>query len=1065
MNNVEVAADVAVFPASFAQQRLWFLDQVERESPLHNMPSAFRLGGWLDVAELTRALDEVVARHDALRTVLTMHHGEVFQTVLPTVELHVPVVELCGIARPEARESQVRRLIADEARTPFRLSEGPLLRGKILRLAEDDHVLLLTVHLAISDVVSQAALLTELSALYTAFVETRTSPLESVPIHYAEYAVWQREWFQGDRLQRALAYWRERLAGPLPVLALPTDRPRPAIQTTRGESRGLALDRRTVEGLETLARESGVSLFVVMLASFKTLLHRYTGQDDILLGSPAADRDGAGIDGAIGPYANTVVYRTQVGGDPTFRELLERVGATVTGAVANGDVPFEKVVEAVHPARDPSYGPMFQAMFTMRRALVNALRLPGITAGALPVGTSTARCDLMLEIVQDVPGVDGGMQAVLEFNTDLFDVATADRMLGHFRTLVESAAANPDARLSEMPLLGAAERREVLVDWNATRRVFGGAETVSAMFESVADERPDDVAVEMDGTVLTYAELDRRANQLANYLRSLGVGPEVLVGICVDRTPDMVVALLGTLKAGGAYLPLDPALPGERLRFMLDDAEVSVVLTRDALRDELPEHSARVVCLDTDWESAVGPSSDNRPAVAVSGETQAYTIYTSGSTGRPKGVQVVHSAIVNLLHSMRETPGARAGDRLVAVSTLSFDIAGVDVYLPLVTGGRVVIADRETASDGAALSALLRRAGATMLQATPATFRLLLDAGWEGMPELRVFVTGEAAPRQLVDDLIPRAAEVWNLYGPTETTVYSTMQRLAPGDGPVLIGRPIANTEVYVLDRHCRPVPAGVPGELYIGGAGLARGYLKRPELTAERFVPHPFARVGGARADARLYRTGDLVRFTRDPGAPGALEYLGRVDFQVKVRGFRIELGEIESVLLRHEAVKQAVVTVQEDRLGERRLVGYVVFHPAASATQSELRRALRATLPDYMVPSLIQELDAMPLTQSGKVDRKALPDPFALEGADDGFAEPSTPMEQLIAGIWREVLGITRVGIHDNFFELGGHSLLSMRVISRIEQKVGCRIHPRAMVLQTLEQIASEAEQFGAR
>ncbi len=1062
MSSVRDEEDVFVFPASFAQQRLWFLDQVEPGSAVYNIPKAFRLTGPLDAAVLVRALNEIVARHEALRTIFAAQDGEALQAVLPSVTLDVPTVDLRDIGDEATRESTARRLMAEEARTPFDLAVGLLIRATILRLGDDDHIFLLTAHHSIADGYSLAVLFTELSALYKAFVTGAPSPLEPVPIQYADYAMWQREWFQGETLERGLRYWRERLAGPLPVLALPTDRTRPAVQTSNGDFRMLSLDRQTVDRLHVVARGAGASLFMVMLAAFNALLLRYTGQDDILLGSPIANRDRPELEAAIGFYTNTVVYRTDLSGDPTFRELLHRVRAVAMEVFSYQDLPFEKVVEAVHPHRELSYSPVFQAMFAMQKSPDNALELPGMTFRAVPTASPTSRFDLMFELLE----VPSGLQGFLEFNTDLFDTTTAERMLEHFRELVLGVAENPDAQLSELPLLTPSERRRVLSESNGERRTFGGPGTIHGMFAAEASRRPDEVAVEFEGRSLTYAQLDRQANQLAHHLRALGVTPDASVGVCLERGPAMVVALLGALKAGAAYLPMDPAFPPDRLAFMLGDAGVKVLLTENGVRDAFPEHTAAIVCLDSDWEPSITPLPETAPMVDVEPAALAYIIYTSGSTGKPKGVEVTHGAVVNFLNSMREVPGVHAGDRLVAVTTLSFDIAGLELYLPLVTGGRVIIASRETASDGIALLELMRTADASVMQATPATWRLLLDAGWMGTPGLRILVGGEAVPRDLANQLAERAAEVWNMYGPTETTIWSTTQRLTTGDGPVFIGRPIANTEVYVLDRHRQPVPAGVAGELYIGGAGVARGYRGRPDLTAERFVAHPFVADVGASDGARLYRTGDLVRFARDPRSEGALEFIGRLDFQVKVRGFRIELGEIETALLAHESVNQAIVAVRDDRLRDKRLVGYVTFRDGETVTQSELRRHLRQSLPEYMVPSLIQELDALPLTRNGKVDRNSLPDPFAQSDAtDEEFSGPSTEMQQFIADVWRDVLGVARVGTRDNFFELGGHSLLSMRVMARIEQKIGRRLNPRAMVLQTLEQIASEAESLAAR
>jgi surfactin family lipopeptide synthetase A len=1038
-------SDVFVFPASFAQQRLWFLDQVEGGSAVYNIPSAFRLTGSLDANALERALNQVVARHESLRTTFAAPDGIPAQVIAPALQVSLPVTDLRELPLA-AREPEAMRIASAEAGHAFDLATGPLLRSRLVRLADDHHLFLLTVHHIVADGYSMALLFSELTTQYRGIRSGASQSLQPVTIQYADYVIWQREWLDSGVVEQQLGFWRQQLSGELPALALPTDRPRPALQTQRGDFLRIALPLDLTSALAEVGRQDGASLFMVLLAAFNALLHRYTSQEDILIGSPIANRDRVEIEQAIGFYTNTVVYRTDLSGEPTFRELLARVRRTALGVFANQDAPFEKVVDAVRPSRDLSHNPLFQVMFAVQKSPDTALQLDGVDVRAMPVGSGTSKFDMLFEL-QEVPD---GLVGMLEYNTDLFDRGTVERMVEHYRVLLEGIAADPSQPIAALPVLPPHEEQRVLEEWNATEMAVAGPSCVHELFEREATRVPTSVAAAFEGEEISYAALDRRANELANHLRTLGVGPDVLVGVCVERSIEMLAALLGILKAGGAYLPLDPAYPGDRLAFMIEDSGARILVTTDALLDELPPHGAHVVSLDGDADR-LAEAGDSRPSTGVTGDNLAYTIYTSGSTGRPKGVQVPHAAVVNFLNSMRVAPGLTERDVLVAVTTLSFDIAGLELYLPLSVGARVVLASREVASDGMLLRELLAESGATALQATPATYRLLLDAGWKGSDTLKALIGGEAVPRDLVEVLVPRVRELWNMYGPTETTIWSTIGRLE-ANTPVLIGRPIANTEVYVLDRNRRPVPIGVPGELYIGGAGMARGYLNRAELTADRFVPNPF------RDGARLYRTGDLVRFVAD----GCLEFLGRLDFQVKVRGFRIELGEIEAVLAQEAAVRQAVVALREDRIGDKRLVAYVVYHAGESLTGSELRRHLRERLPDYMVPALVVELDALPLTQNGKIDRKALPNPFAQAVATDAaFIPPRTPMEQFVADTWRDVLGVERVGVRDNFFELGGHSLLSVRALHRLEARIGRRLNPRAMMLQTLEQIAAEAEQ----
>jgi amino acid adenylation domain-containing protein len=1038
-------------PLSFAQQRLWFLNQFEPDSPIYNMPKAVRMSGALNAGALQQTLDVIVARHEALRTTFTSIDGNPVQVIAESQPIELTVIDLREW--PEAqRDAEAQRWLEKEAQRPFDLVHDRPLRATLLRLDATEHVLLLTTHHIASDGWSTGVLISELVALYDAFADGQPSPLRELPIQYADFALWQRDWLQGEVLEAQLAYWRQQLGGSLPVLELPTDRPRPAVQTYRGAKQSLLLPKTLMEALQALSRREGVTLFMTLLAAFQTLLHRYTGQDDLLVGSPIAGRTRIELEGLIGFFVNTLVLRTDMSGNPTFRELLGRVREVALGAYAHQDLPFEKLVEELQPARDLSHSPLFQVMFILQNVPRAALELAGLTLTPVEVDSGTAKFELTLSMAESADGLRG----VWEYNTDLFEAATICRLAGHFQTLLEGIVTDPAQRLSALPLLTDVERQQLLVGWNATQAEYPQETCLHELIEAQVERTPDAVAVVFDGESLTYRELNARANRLAHYLRRRGVGPEVLVGISLERSLEMVVGLLGILKAGGAYMPLDPAYPPARLAFMLEDSQAPVLLTQQRSVEGLLAPQAQVVCTDADW-AAIAREPEENPANGTAAAQLAYVIYTSGSTGQPKGVQIPHRAVVNFLRSMCQQPGLTAQDTLLAVTTLSFDIAALELFLPLSVGARVVLVSRAVATDGRQLLQTLADTKATVMQATPATWHLLLEAGWAGSPQLTVLCGGEALPRELAQQLLARAAAVWNLYGPTETTIWSAVAKVEPGDGPVPIGRPIANTQFYLLDRHLQLVPIGVPGELHIGGAGVAQGYLNRPELTAERFIVDPFS----DEPTARLYRTGDLARYRPD----GALECLGRIDQQVKLRGFRIEPGEIEAVLTQCPGVQQAVVLVREDLPGDKRLVAYLIPDREPVPTPSELQSFLKKTHPDYMVPSAFVFLDAWPLTPNGKVDRRALPAPeWARPEQGRAVGEPSDMLELQLTKIWEEVLGTRPIGVQDDFFALGGHSLLAVRLFVQIEKTFGRKL-PLATLFQarTVEQLANVLRQDG--
>ncbi|MES1241578.1 MAG: non-ribosomal peptide synthase/polyketide synthase, partial [Acidobacteriota bacterium] len=1031
------------YPLSFSQERLWFIDRLEPGNPIYNEPRAARIQGRLDVAALEASLREIVHRQEALRTTFHEADGVAVQVVSPHASLRLPVIDLGGL--PDGiRGEESERLSREEARRPFDLSHGPMLRTLLLRLGDLEHEALFTVHHIASDGWSLDLLVTELGALYGAFSAGLASPLPELPVQYADFAEWQRQQLQGEELERQLAYWREALAGAPTALELPADRPRPAVPTYEGGLQGLALPG-LAGPLDELGRREGASRFMTLLAGFQALLHRLSGQADLLVGSPVANRTRPEIEGLVGFFVNLLVLRARFEEGLSFRGLLARVREVCLGAYAHQDLPFEKLVDAAGAPRDLSRAPLFQVMFILQNPPLDGVGLPGLTLAASEVHAGVARYDLTLFTLES----GGELTAALEHSSDLFDAATAGRWLGHLRVLLEAVAESPDTPVDELPLLAPAERRQVVSGWNPAA-VAIPEEPVHRLFERQAERTPEAVAVVAGGERVTYAELSRRADRLAAHLRSLGVGPEVPVALATDRSPDLLAAVLGTLKAGGAYVPLDVSYPRERLAMIVEDARPRVLVTQRALLGSLPRdvgRGARVVLLDSLPEDSAKVPDEVHP------DNLAYVLFTSGSTGRPKGVQIAHRAFVNFLLSMREEPGLSERDTLLAVTTLSFDIAGLELLLPLLVGGRVALAGRDEAADAAALIRLLDTTGATVMQATPATWRMLLDAGWEGTPGLELLCGGEALPGELAVRLLPRVGSVWNLYGPTETTVWSAAGRVTSADpaaASLPIGEPVANTRLYLLDPHLEPAPVGVPGELCIGGAGLARGYRGRPELTAERFVPDPFA----AEPGDRMYRTGDLAKRRAD----GGIDFLGRIDHQVKVRGFRIELGEIEAALAAAPGVRQVAVGTRGEG-AERQLVAYVVADGSVGDT-GDLREFARERLPEYMVPSAFAVLDAFPLTPNNKVDRKALARVPIGTGApaDPDFVAPRNATEEKLAEIWSDLLDVERIGVRSSFFELGGHSLLGTRLISRLRDAFGVELPLRALFeAPTLEALAA--------
>ena len=1041
-------------PLSFAQQRLWFLEQLQPGSPVYNLPAGLRLRGELSVPALRAALSEVMRRHESLRTTFVAVDGQPLQRVHPATAMPLDMIDL-GALSPREREGELARLAREHAERPFDLVRGPLFRGSLVRLGAADHAVLLSQHHIVSDGWSTGILVREVVALYSFFAAGAAgapSPLPELAIQYPDFAVWQRRWLTGEVLERQVSYWRERLAGLPSLLELPTDRPRPAVRSDRGSRHAFSLPLETLRKLKDLGRQMGVTEFMTLLGLFQALLSRLSGQEQLAVGTVIANRGRSELEPLIGFFANTLVMRGDLSGRPSLREVLVRSRESALEAYAHQDLPFEHLVEALQPVRAMSYTPLFQVMLVLQNAPQQALALPGLEAVGIEGSyrTGGARFDLTLDLLESPFGLAGA----LEYSTDLFDRTTILRLAEQLVTLIAEAVAAPSRPVTELPLLGASERQQLAVEWNDTEVVGGTAARIHELFEEQAARRPEAPAVSGQGETLSYGELEARSNRLAHHLRGLGVGPETRVGLCVGRSPEMVVALLGILKTGGAYVPLDPHHPAERLALVLGDSAPAVLVTEERWLERLGaegDPGPLVVCLDRDRER-IATATASRLALPSEGgaESLAYVIYTSGSTGRPKGVCLPHGAVVNFLAAMAERLEVGAEDVIPALTTLTFDIAGLEIYLPLALGGRVEVVGSEETGDGRQLAARVAASGVTAMQATPATWRLLVDSGWEGLPGLKALCGGEALPRALASELLARGVTLWNLYGPTETAVWSAAGAVEGGEGSLGLGRPIARTQLHVVDRDLELVPVGVAGELLIGGAGVARGYWRRPDLTAERFLPDPWSGAG-----ARLYRTGDLVRHRPD----GELEFLGRIDHQIKLRGFRIELGEIESVLAGHPAVREAVVLLRNDLPGGGGLVAYVV---SDGGEVQALRGWLEERLPGYMVPMAFVALESLPLTPNGKVDRKALeriaPE---LERGAAGWQAPRTPAEELLAGIWAQVLGVERVGVEENFFELGGHSLLATQVMSRVKDVFGVELPLRRLFASpTVAALAAELE-----
>jgi amino acid adenylation domain-containing protein len=1027
-------------PLSFAQSRLWFLYQLEGATGTYNMTGALSLSGPLQVEALKQALRTIIQRHESLRNSFQTVDGVPVQVIDPHPVWELTMVNLAG------KETEAEKLAYRESQTPFDLTKSPLLRVTLLKLQPEKHILLINMHHIISDGWSIGVFIRELSHLYGAFVAGKEATLPTLPIQYADFAVWQRQWLQGKVLGTQLEYWKQQLADAPPLLELPTDRPRPAIQTFQGKTERFWLDSKLTQELKALSQQSGCTLFMTLLAAFAVVLSRYSGQTDIVIGSAIANRNRREIEGLIGFFVNTLALRLDLSEKPSFATFLKQVQTVTQDAYEHQDLPFEMLVEELQLERKLDRNPLVQVGFILQNAANEAWKLPGLTIEEMSWELDSARLDLEVHLSE----VNDGLTGLCCYNIDLFDGSMIARLLEHFQNLLRAIIVNPQESVSLLPLLSKQEQKQLLVDWNQTQADYPKDTCIHQLFEAQVERTPDAIAVVFEEQSLTYTELNHRANQLAYYLRTLGVGAEVLVGISLERSLEMIIGLLAILKAGGAYLPLAPDYPIERLQFMLEDSQVSFLITQRSLLAVLPPSQANVICLDEIEEQVSQYPQDNlQNGLTIA--SLANVIYTSGSTGKPKGVMVEHKGLVNLALAQIQRFGVNHKSRVLQFASFSFDACISEILMTFGSGATLCLAPKDDLLPGQPLIEQLVKNGITHVTLPPSALAVLPK---ELLPNLQtLIVAGEACPLDLVKQWSV-GRNFFNAYGPTETSVCASIGQCYQDDLKVTIGKAIANAQIYILDSYLQPLPIGVVGELHIGGVGLARGYLNRPELTAEKFIANPFASLDppltpldkGGEQPSKLYKTGDLARYLPD----GDIEYLGRIDNQVKIRGFRIELGEIEAVLLSHPQVREAVVLVNEsDRSENRALVAYIVPNDPACTTQS-LREFVKQQLPDYMVPVYWLVLENLPLTSNGKIDRRALPLPNPELNRSVDYVAPDNPTQTAIATIFGQVLKLEKVGINDNFFEIGGNSLQATQVISRLRESFALELPLRRLFEQ---------------
>jgi len=1026
---------------SFAQQQLFYLYLLDPQSSAYNLPITLRLRGHLHISALIESIRTIMQRHEVLRATITLINEQPVQVVAPTPILMPRIIDLSAFPQVD-QAPMIDEAVATESSAPFDLTRGPLVRVTLLRLAETDHVFILNMHHIVSDGWSLGILMQELNSLYPALCAGRPSPLAPLPLQYGDYAFWQRQWLRGAVLENHLAYWRQQLAGAPTTLDLPLDHMRPNTQSYQGQSLFFHLPLHLRAALYRLSQAEGATLFMTLLAAFQVLLYRYSGQEDFLIGTPVANRAHEETEGLIGCFINTLVLRCNLTGNPSFRMLLQRVREVCLQAYAHQELSFEQLVEALQPERNSNYNPLFQVMFILQNAGDTALHLPGLDVESMPEQAGSSKFDLTLSLSESEQAFEG----VLEYNSELFEHSTIERLQRHFLSILQDIVAAPDRRVADLSLLTPEEERYLLYELNPSFPANSPVRCLHQLVEEQARQSSDRVALVCGSDSLTYRELDRRASTLARHLRALGVGPDILVGICVERSLALVVGMLAILKAGGAYVPLDPAYPEERLAFILADTQAPVLLTQRSQRACLSAYAGTVLWLDEQADS-LEQKQESCLIPAVQPANLAYVIYTSGSTGRPKGVAIAHASAVQLIEWARQVYTEAELQRVLASTSICFDLSIFELFVPLSVGGCCVLVEHALQLGMQTVASTV-----TLVNTVPSIAKELLQQRGFSSTVQTINLAGEALPLKLAQDLYgqTQVRRVFNLYGPSEDTTYST-GTLLPADiteAPP-IGRPIDGTRVYLLDRQLRLVPLGMPGEIYIGGNGLARGYLNRPDLTAERFIPDAFS----GQSSARIYRTGDLVRYGRD----GQLEFLGRLDGQVKVRGFRIELGEIEAVLSFYPGVSECVVVVQHDKADVPHLVAYIIPLSDQKPLSDDLRRYLQERLPNYMVPSAFILCEAFPLTPNGKVDRRALSEQYQRTKSSQQRVGPRDIIELRLAQIWEKVLQTAPIGVTDHFFDLGGHSLLAIQLVAQMQSELGCKV-PLSMLIQqgTIERIA---------